>query len=218
VSFTDDYTRFSHLYLLWTKDEVFSAYKYYEAWANTQFDTKIKQLRSDHGGEFTGNEFTRYLNSKGTEWKLTVHDTPEHNGVAERLNRTIVERTWALLHASGLPKYLWGEAIMHATWLKNRTATHTLDNKTPYEMLFKDKPNLENLPVWGSHVKVHSMTGSKLDMRAIEGRWVGFDRDSNGHQVYLPDTRRVAIERSVTFDTAEIRIPLEGPGQGNHVV
>ncbi|KAG2078558.1 hypothetical protein BDR04DRAFT_998459 [Suillus decipiens] len=58
---------------------------------------------------------------------------------------------------------------MHATWLKNRTATRTLDNKTPYEMLFKDKPNLENLPVWGSHVKVHSMTGSKLDMCAIEG-------------------------------------------------
>jgi hypothetical protein len=159
VSFTDDNTRFSHLYLLRTKDEVFSAYKYYEAWANTQFDTKIKRLHSDCGREFTGNEFTCYLNSKGTEWKLTVHDTPEHNGVAERLNCTVVERTRALLHASGLPKYLWGEAIMHATWLKNRTATRTLDNKTPYEMLFKDKPNLENLPVWGSHVKVHSMTG-----------------------------------------------------------
>jgi hypothetical protein len=47
---------------------------------------------------------------------------------------------------------------------------------------------------------------------------MGFDRDSNGHRVYLPDTRRVAIEQSVTFDTAEVRIPLEGPGQGNHVV
>jgi hypothetical protein len=47
---------------------------------------------------------------------------------------------------------------------------------------------------------------------------MGFDWDSNGHQVYLPDTRRVAIERSVMFNTAEVRIPLEGPGQGNHTV
>lgn len=86
VSFTDDHTRFSHLYLLRTKDEAFNAYKYFEAWVNTQFNTKIKRLHSDRGGEFTGDEFTRYLNSKGTERKLTIHDTPEHNGVAERLN------------------------------------------------------------------------------------------------------------------------------------
>jgi len=208
VSFTDDHTRFTHLYLLRSKDETFDAYKKFEAWVNTQFDTKVKRLRSDRGGEFTSEEFTRHLASKGTERKLTVHDTPEHNGVAERLNRTIVERTRALLHASGLPKFLWGEAISHATWLKNRTVTRALNNKTPYEMLFKKKPNLEHLPIWGCRVKVHSTNGSKLDMRAIDGRWVGFDPDSNGHRIYLEDTRRVAVERSVTFDVAEVQVPI----------
>jgi len=166
---------------LCTKDEAFNAYKFFEAWANMQFDTKIKHFRSDRGGEFTGDEFTRYLNSKGTEHKLTVHDTPKHNGVAERLNRTVAKRTRALLHASKLPKFLWGEAIMHVTWLKNRTATRALDNKTPYEMLYKKAPNLKNLPVWGCRVKVHSLNSSKLDMRAINGKWVGFDRNRNGH-------------------------------------
>ncbi|KAG2737695.1 hypothetical protein P692DRAFT_201732767, partial [Suillus brevipes Sb2] len=76
---------------------------------------------------------------------------------------------------------------MHVTWLKNRTAAHVLDNKTPYEMLYKKAPNLKNLPVWGCHVKVHSPNGSKLDMRATDGRWMGFDHDSNGHRVYLPE-------------------------------
>ncbi|KAG2078362.1 hypothetical protein BDR04DRAFT_960601, partial [Suillus decipiens] len=59
--------------------------------------------------------------------------------------------------------------------------------KTPYEMLYKKVPNLKHLLVWGSHVKVHSMNGSKLDICTIDGRWMGFDCDSNGHQVYLPE-------------------------------
>jgi hypothetical protein len=100
---------------------------------------------------------------------------------------------------------------MHTTWRKNRTITRTLNNKPPYEMLFQKKPNLANLPIWGCHVKVHMAHGSKLDMRAMDGRWVGFDSNSNGHRIWLPGARRVAVERSVTFDTTEVRVPLKEP-------
>ena len=93
---------------------------------------------------------------------------------------------------------------MHVTWLKNRTATRALDNKMPYEMLYKKAPNLKNLPVWGCRIKVHSSNSSKLDMQAINGKWVGFDRDSNSHRIYLPDTRQIAVERSVIFDITEV--------------
>ena len=72
-------------------------------------DARIKILHSDHGGEYLGKEFIMYLKSKGTVQKLTVHDTPQHNSVAERRNHTIVERVCALLHSSGLPKMFWGE-------------------------------------------------------------------------------------------------------------
>jgi hypothetical protein len=99
-----------------------------------------------------------------------------------------------MLHASGLPKFLWGEAISHAIWLKNRSSTCSLDNKTPFEMLFKKKPDLANLPVRGCRVWVHDTSGSKLDMRAKDGCWMGFDHDSNGHQIYWEDTCRVGIE------------------------
>ena len=71
-----------------------------------------------------------------------------------------------MLHASSLLKSLWGEAMMHATWLKNRSSTRRLGNKMPYEVLYSKKPNLEKLPVWGCQVKVHNVTGSKLDMHA----------------------------------------------------
>ena len=66
------------------KDKVAETYKQYEAWAKTQLDAQIKVLHSDQGGEYLGKEFILYLKSKGTNQKLTVHDTPQHNGFAKR--------------------------------------------------------------------------------------------------------------------------------------
>ena len=166
VSFTDDHTHYTTLYLQKMKAETFASYKSYEAWLSTQFDMKIKCLHLDRGGEYLSKEFSQHLQSKGTEHRVTMHDTPEHNGVAERLNRMLVERVRAMIHASGLPKNLWGEAIMHATWLKNRSSMCRLRTKTRYEIMYKKVPNLSNLPVWGCRVKVHDTSGSKLDAQA----------------------------------------------------
>jgi hypothetical protein len=119
VTFTDDHTRFTRLEVLRTKDKAFRAYKAFSSWAQTQHSARIKRLRSDCGGEFTSNEFTAYLQQQGTERRLTTADTPQHNGVAESLNRRLMERTRAILHQAGLPKSLWAEAIHFAVWLKN---------------------------------------------------------------------------------------------------
>jgi transposase InsO family protein len=88
-----------------------------------QHRATICHLRSDHGGEYTGKAFTKYLQEQGTEWRLTTHDMPKHNGVAESLNRHLLEHVHAMLHQSGLPKMLWGEALHHAIWLKNHSST-----------------------------------------------------------------------------------------------
>jgi len=139
---------------------------------------------------------------------------PKHNGVAECLNRMLVECVRAMIHASGLPKNLWGEVIMHATWLKNHLSTCRLGTKTPYEVLYQKKPNLSNIPIWGCRVKVHNNTGSKLDMRARDRCWVGFDIESDGHRIYWPDTRAVGVERSVIFEKREVIMPNDIPIEG----
>src|SRR5271168_3388864 len=90
---------------------------------NSTLGSKRSRCCAPIGGEYLGKEFSQYLSSQGTERKLTVHDTPQYNGVSERLNRTLLERTRALLHSSELPKNLLGEAINHVVWLKNRTTT-----------------------------------------------------------------------------------------------
>jgi hypothetical protein len=135
ITFTDDKTCLMHLYLLWNKSDAFASYTDYEAWCDTHLDARVKTLHSDCGGEYLGKEFTLYLKSKGTTQKLTVHDTPQHNGIAERHNRTIVEWICALLHASGLPKTLWGEVARHVIWLLNRTSTKLLMGKLLMRLL-----------------------------------------------------------------------------------
>jgi len=216
VSFTDDYSRYTNVYFLSTKDETFESYQVYEAWLSTQHNAHIKCLRSDRGGEYLSEEFSTHLKKAGTTRKLTVHDTPEHNGVAERLNRTILEKVRAMLHESDLPKFLWAEATAHAVYLKNRTWTRTIGNTTPYEILHGHKPDLADLHPWGCNVRVHDKGGSKLDGRSKIGRWMGFDGDTrDGHRVYWPERRAVTVERSVKFNFEDenvvVRVlPLEG--------
>ena len=215
VSFIDDYSRYTCVYFLQTKDETFRSYLKYEAWLSTQYNIRIKCLNSDRGGEYLSKEFSDHLKENGTIRRLTVHDTPEHNGVAERGNRTNLEIVRAMLHDSGLPKFLWAEAVSHAIYLRNRTWTRAIREATPFELLNGSKPNLADLHPWGCKVRVHDATGSKLDGRSKIGRWVGFDPETkDGHRIYWPEKQTVSVERSVRFNfEEEIAIhvpPLEG--------
>ena len=108
-----------------------------------------------------------------------------------------------MLHASQLPKFLWGEAVKHAVWLKNRTLTRALGGKTPYEIFYGTKPNLQGLPKFGSKVWVHTPEGSKLDGRSVVRRWVGFDEESSGHHIYS-----LSIQCSIKFDPGEMDVYL----------
>ena len=183
VSFTDDYSRYTKLEVLKTKDQAFEAYKSFAAWSHTQHSVRIKCLRSDRGGEFTSREFTTFLHEQGTERRLTTADMPQHNGVAESLNRRLMECVRAMRHQADLPKTLWAEAIQHAIWLKNCTSMKVLGNMTPYECLYQRKPNLVNIPEWGQNVWVYNAKGSKLDTRAKQARWVSFDADTHCHEL-----------------------------------
>ena len=152
----------------------------------TQKGTRIKRLHSDRRGEYLSGPFDDHLAKAGTLRNLTMHDTPEHNGVSERLNRTLLEKVHAMLHSSGLPKFLWGEAVKHAVYLKNRTPTIALDEQMQFEAFFGKKPNFKGLQEFGAKVWVHDANGSKLDGRSTIGRWVGFDEESSGHRIYWP--------------------------------
>ena len=89
-----------------------------------------------------------------------------------------------MLISANLPKNLWPEAIHHAMWLKNHMSTQALNGKTPHEMLFGARPNLQDLPEWGAHVFVMTQPAGKLDAKSEEARWVGYSGTSQGHRIY----------------------------------
>ena len=201
ISFLDDFTDEAVVVLMSRKAEALTKYKFFEAWAKNQRGvSEIKVLQSDRGGEYVGNEFRDYLASKGTERRLTTHDSPQQNGKAERLNRTLVEHVRAMLFDAKLPKFLWGEALMHATFLRNRTTTRNTPASTPLEKATGIKPDLSFLPRFGAKVWVHVEGSGKLDPKSVEGHWVGFDSDSKAHRIYFQAKRSVSVERNVRFE------------------
>ena len=113
-----------------------------------------------------------------------------------------------MLIASGLPRSLWGEALLHAIWLKNRTSTKALNGRTPYEALTGSPPDMSGVPVWGSQVWVHDDSSGKVGVRAIAARWVGFDTQTKGHRVYWPERRTVTVERNVRFAAPNLPAPF----------
>jgi len=196
---------------LHTKDEAFEAYQQFEAWSENQLKVPIHVLHSDQGGEYLGKEFMAYLKSKGTVQKLMVHHTPQHNGVAERCNCTIVKHVQALLHASGLPKNLWGEAAQHIIWLMNHMLTKAVQGKTPYEAVLGVKPNLSGIHEWGEKCWICVKKGNKLGSCVHEGHWVGVDNESKGARIYWQDTKTVSVECNVYFDPTSASVDhLEG--------
>jgi hypothetical protein len=149
-----------------------------------QLGKGVKILHSNRGGKYLGKEFIIYLEGKGTQQKLTVHDTPQHNGVAEHHNQTIVECVHALLHASGLPCTLWGEAVHHVIWLMNWTLMKGVEGMMPYEAAFNKKPDLREVWEWGEKVWVHIEGGNKLGGHVRVGHWMGYEEQSEGIWVY----------------------------------
>ena len=100
VTFIDDYSRCTWLFLMKTRVELFSIFQKFHAEIRTQFNTSIRILRSDNTKEYFSTTFSSFMSSHGILHQSSCAYTPQHNGVAERKNRHLVEtaRTLVLHH------------------------------------------------------------------------------------------------------------------------
>ena len=87
------------------KSEVFEIFKKWKAIVENKIDLKVKCLRSDNGGEYELGEYKKFCALNGIRLEKTPPGTPQHNGIAERMNKTLTERARSMRIHAGLPKY-----------------------------------------------------------------------------------------------------------------
>jgi transposase InsO family protein len=131
MTLIDDKTRKTFVYFLKHKSEVGNILKEFKAVTEKQSDKRIKIIRSDNAKEYVNNHVNNFLKRNGIRHQLSVEYTPQQNGVAEKANRTIVEKTKSMLIESGLNTKYWAEAVNTAVYLKNRSPTKALSETTP---------------------------------------------------------------------------------------
>ncbi|KAH9682681.1 hypothetical protein KPL71_027445 [Citrus sinensis] len=181
LSFIDDYSRMVWVYVLKGKDEVFDRFKQWKALVETQSGRKIKRLRTDNGLEFCNKQFDDFCKLNGIARHKTVSYTPQQNGLAERMNRTLMDKVRCLLIHSKLPQTLWAETLMTACYLVNRSLSSALNFKTPVEMWSGRAANYSNLKIFGCPAYAHVKQG-KLEPRALKCVFLGYPEGFKGHQ------------------------------------
>lgn len=204
LTFLDDYTHFSMVYLLESKNEVFKCFTEFEARVTNLTGYRIGSLYCDNGSEYCSHNFKAFCRTKGIHIRYNVPYNPETNGAAERLNRTLLEKGRAMLLQSQLPKTMWGESILCATYILNRSPTVCLKDVTPAEMFYKKKPNLKNIKVFGSLVYDHipkEKQNSKFDTKANIRIMIGYQ--TNGYRLWDPIKKKAFSGRNVIFDEAK---------------
>ena len=174
VTFIDDKSWYTVVYLIHTKSEVLQKFKNFEALVGNKYQRPIKILRSDNGGEYL-NDFDEFLKAKGIEKQFSVAYTPQQNGVAERMNRTLVECARTMMIHANLPKKYWGYAVMSAAYIRNRCQSRVLDGKSAFELADGRKPDLENMKVFGCvcYAHVPDEKRKKLDVKAMKCIFLG---------------------------------------------
>lgn len=191
ATFIDDYSRCVAVYFMRQKNEVFERFKEFEKLVTNDTGTTIGVLRSDNGGEYISSEFESYLKFKGIRHELTAPHTPQQNGVAERMNRTLMESARSMMAHARLPNCFWAEAVSTAAYLRNRTATTAFEKMlTPYERWYGVKPNVSNLRVFGcmAYAHVPDSGRTKLDKKAEKLRLVGYSTQSKGYRLWNEKT------------------------------
>ncbi|GKC45763.1 putative ribonuclease H-like domain-containing protein, partial [Tanacetum coccineum] len=108
---TDDYSRFTWVLFLATKDETSGILKSFISSIENLVDHKVKVIRCDNGTEFKNREFNQFCEMKGILRQFSVARTPQQNGVAKRRNKTLIEAAKTMLANFKLPTTFWAEAI-----------------------------------------------------------------------------------------------------------
>jgi transposase InsO family protein len=195
VTIVDGYSKAVEVKAVHSKAEIPKAVKDVLLLWENQTNCRVKIVRSDRGTEFVNAELKTFFAEKGIKHETSAPYTPQQNGTAERMNRTLKEKVRCMLLGVAADESLWLEALKTAVLLRNVTYV-TACGKTPFEILWGRKPKVQFLRTWGcmAYVKPPKVGQSTLGAQALQGMFVGYELGSKAYRV------RVGRKIYVSFD------------------
>lgn len=193
VSFIDDFSRKTYVDVIKRKSDVFDCFVKFKVLVENQLETKIKTLRSDGGLEYCNNRFRELCEKNGIIHQTTAPYTPQQNGLAERMNRTIIEKVRCMLSDANLSKGYWAEAVTTAVKIINMIPNSANKTKSPDEIWYGKKPDLSVLRVFGctAMALVPNEKRKKLEKKSMKCIFVGYQENSKAYRLYNTKTKKI---------------------------
>nr|GEU55034.1 putative ribonuclease H-like domain-containing protein [Tanacetum cinerariifolium] len=209
---TDDYSRFTWVFFLATKDETSPILKTFITGLENQLSLKVKVIRSDNGTEFKNNDLNQFCGMKGIKREFSIPRTPQQNGIAERKNRTLIKAAGTMLADSLLPITFWAEAVNTACYVQNRVLVTKPHNKTPYELLHGRTPSIGFMRPFGCPVTILNTLDSlgKFDGKVDEGFLVRYSISSKTFRVF--NSRTCIVQETLHVNFLENKPNVVGSG------
>uniref|UniRef100_H3H8R5 Integrase catalytic domain-containing protein n=1 Tax=Phytophthora ramorum TaxID=164328 RepID=H3H8R5_PHYRM len=180
-------------FCLRAKSESEDCIKTYVTKVQTQFGKKVK---------LCGTTELAFYEVEGIEQQTTVPYAHQANGTAERAIRTIVTIGRSMLHHAKLDKCFWAEAAMTAIYVTNRLPSLKVEHKTPFEIVYKSKPSVKHMRVFGcqTYILTPKEKRRKWDPKARAGLFLGYEEVSKAYRLYDIEAGQVVVSRDVNFD------------------
>ncbi|CAL1392755.1 unnamed protein product [Linum trigynum] len=200
VTFIDDHSRKTWVYTLKTKDQALDVFKQFLALVERETGKKLKCIGTDNGGEYKG-PFAIFCKEHGIRQQFTPPKTPQLNGLAERMNRTLLERVRCLLSHSKIPQSFWGEALLAAVYVWNRSPSVPLKYDAPEKVWIEKEVSYKHLRVFGCKAFVHIPKDerSKLDSKTRPCVFIGYGQNEFGYRFFDPIQKKLIRSRDVVF-------------------
>jgi hypothetical protein len=184
------------------KSEVTKHFKVFVARTELETGHSLKVLHLDGGGEYTTGEMQQFIKDKGIKHEMMTADTPQHNGVAEHMNRTLIEQVQTMLIDAALPESYWEYALHYTALLHNISPLCSLNQATPEEAWSGNKPDVSQLRTFGCRAFVHipNSQRSKLAAKSLVCTFLGYARQQKAYHLVHRPTGCFLDSHDVMFD------------------
>ena len=211
----DDYSRWTWVKFIKSKDVACDVFSSFCTQIQSEKESKILKVRSDHGGEFENEPFEAFCEKHGIFHEFSSPRTPQQNGVVERKNRTLQEMARTMIHENNLPKHFWAEAVNTACYVQNRIYIRPILEKTAYELFKGRKPNISYFHQFGCtcYILNNKLYLKKFDAKAQRGIFLGYSERSKAYRVYNSETLCVEESMHVKFDDKELEDKTSKQGE-----